>query len=421
MSVILPNSINYKEGLPTLPEGTQQINVSANPVNGQTFTSGQQIYFDLLNRGFLVPDSMYIAYNYTLASLVNAELIGCPVYTSFSRLDVQIGSQIVDSIMNYNVVMHMLSNLTLNVAEKYGLQSSFGYFKDTGVPNLEQLDGRQMTANEVNDFAGPLMSILSNSEKLIPLFCMPQVRVILTVESLSNMFTSTVAPTGWTLSNVELRYKVIDFGGNVEEMVRSMGEKIYIKSQSFASSSNLLAANTASGAYDLIYNQRFASVKSLFAIMGGGAAGSNKQYDSFDLTQGSGDYSFNIGGVQYPQRPISARINRSGVMQELRTAVGSIFDKNNSFSINSIEWEYANGTNSTSTYNNPGKFYIGTSTEKLNSNSLLTGISTQNSPISFRINSGVSIGTNASTVTLVINYDALIEVDLINRQCSVKA
>ena len=32
MSVILPNSINYKEGLPALPEGTQQINVSANPV-----------------------------------------------------------------------------------------------------------------------------------------------------------------------------------------------------------------------------------------------------------------------------------------------------------------------------------------------------------------------------------------------------
>ena len=79
MSVILPNSINYKEGLPALPEGTQQINVSTNPVNGQTFTAGQQIYFDLLNRGFLVPDSMYIAYNYTLTSLAGAEMIGCPV------------------------------------------------------------------------------------------------------------------------------------------------------------------------------------------------------------------------------------------------------------------------------------------------------------------------------------------------------
>jgi hypothetical protein len=421
MSVILPSSINYREGLPTLPEGTQQINVSANPVNGQTFTAGQQIYFDLLNRGFLVPDSMYIAYNYALTSAANAELIGCPVYTSFSRVDVQIGSQIVDSILNYNVVMNMLTNLTLSVSEKYGLQSSFGYWKDGTTPTLEQLDGRQCLLNETNDFSGPLMTILSNSEKLIPLFAMPQVRIILTVESLANMFTSTVAPTGWTLSNVELRYKVIDFGGNVEEMVRDMGEKIYIKSQSFASSSNLLSGGAAAGSYDLIYNQRYASVKSIFSIMGGGAAGANRNFDSFDLSQGSGDYSFNIGGVQYPQRPLSARVNRSGILQELRTAVGSIFDKNNSFSINSIEWEYGAGTASASTFSAPGKFYVGTSTEKLNSNSLLTGISTQNSPISFRINTGVSIGANSSSVSLVINYDALIEVDLVNRQCSVKS
>ena len=422
MSIVLPTSVNYKESLPTLPEGTQQINVSANPINGQNFNQGQQIYFDLLNRGFLVPDSMYIAYNYASTNLVGAELIGCPVYTSFSRLDVQIGSQIVDSMLNYNVMMNMLSNLTLSVGEKYGLQSSFGYYNSTGVPNLEQLDGRILTVNETGSFAGPLTSILSNSEKLIPLFAMPQIRIILTIDSLTNMFTSTIAPTGWTLSNVELRYKVIDMGGNVEEIIRGMGEKIYIKSQSFASSTNMLAAATAAGGYDLIYNQRFASVKSIFAIMGGGVAGANKQFDSFDLTQNTGDYSFNIGGVQYPQRPLSSRVNRAGIMQELRTAVGSIFDKNNSFSINSIEWSYNGGTGSNATVTTPGKFYIGCSTEKLNSNSLLTGISTQNSPISFRINTGAaSIGANSSTITLVINYDALIEVDLINRQCSVKA
>ena len=154
--------------------------------------------------------------------------------TCFSRVDVQIGSQIVDSMLNYNVVMNMLTNLTLSVSEKYGLQSAFGYWKEGVAPSLEQLDGRQCLANETGDFSGPLMTILSNSEKLIPLFAMPQVRIILTVESLANMFTSVVAPTNWTLSNVELRYKVIDFGGNVEEMVRDMGEfcvEIPVKSE----------------------------------------------------------------------------------------------------------------------------------------------------------------------------------------------
>jgi hypothetical protein len=422
MSIVLPQSVNYSEGLPSLPEQTIQIPVATNPVNLQTATSGQQIQFDLLNRGFLVPDSLFISYTYTATNLVNAELIGCPIYTSFSRVDVQAGSQTIETINSYNILMNMMSNLTLSVSDKYGLQSAFGYFASTGVPSLEQLDGRLLTVNETGTFSGPLPCILSNADKLLPLFAMPQMRLILTVESIANMFTSTVAvPTAWTLSNIELRYKVIDMGSEVENMVRSMGDKIYIKSQSFSCSSTTLAAAT-NASVELIFNQRYASVKSLFAINGVGTAGSNRAFDSVDLTVGTGDYQFIIGGVNYPQRPISARTNRSSALQELRSAIGSIYDKNNSFAINSVEFGYNAGTASTCTYNAPGKYYLGTSTERLgNSNSILSGISTQNSPISYRINTGASIGANASTITLVVNYDALFEVDTVNRQLSIKS
>ena len=425
MSIVLPQSVNYSEGLPSLPEQTIQIPVASNPVNGQTFTSGQQIQFDLLNRGFLVPDSLSISYTYTSTNLANTEMIGCPVYTSFSRLDVQAGSQTIDTINSYNILMNMMTNLTLSVSEKYGLQSAFGYFASTGVPSLEALDGRLLIANEGTttpaSFSGPLPCILSNAEKLLPLFAMPQLRIVLTVESIANMFTSTVSlPTAWTLSNVELRYKIVDMGSEVENMVRAMGDKIYIKSQSFSCSSTTLAAAT-SASVELIFNQRYASVKSLFAINGVGSAGSNKAFDSVDLTVGTGDYQFIVGGVNYPQRPISARTNRASALQELRGAVGSIFDKNNSFSINSVEFGYNAGTASACTYNAPGKFYIGTSCERLNSQSILTGISTQNSPISLRINTGGSIGANSSNITLVVNYDTLFEVDTVNRQLSIKS
>jgi hypothetical protein len=418
MSIVLPQSVNYTESLPGLPEQCIQIPVGASPINGQTFTAGQQIQFDLLNRGFLVPDSLYISYSYTLTSAANAELIGCPVYTSFSRLDVQAGSQTIDTISSYNILMNMMSNLTLDIAQKYGQQSGFGY-SVSATPTIEELDGRLCGAAETGSFAGPLMCILSNSEKLLPLFAMPQMRIVLTVESLANMFTTTVVPTGWTLSNVELRYKVVDMGSEVENMVRAMGDKIYIKSQSFSCSSTTLAAATASSV-ELVFNQRYASVKSLFAINGVGTAGSNKAFDSVDLTGSTGDYTFIIGGVNYPQKPISARTNRAGALQELRSAVGSVFDKNNSLSINSAEFAYNSGTASACTYRIPGKFYVATSTEKLNSNNILTGISTQNSPISYRINTGQSIGVNASTITLVVNYDSLIEVDTVNRQLSIK-
>lgn len=419
MSVILPSSISYGESLPALPDNTQCINITGAPVNGATFSAGQQIYFDIINRGFLVPDSMYLSYNFTLTSLANAELIGCPAATSFNRLDVQVGSQTIDTIQNYNIFYHMLTNVTYDVAQKYGNQSSLGYFANTGVPSLEQLDGRLCTLNETGSFALPLVSILSNSEKLLPLFAMPQIRMVLTVESLSAMFTSTVVPTGWSLSNLSLRYKVVDFGGAVEQIVLGSADKLYIKTQSFALASQTLVAGSQ-GFIELVFNQRYASVKSIFAINGVGTAGSNRAFDSVDLTSGNGDYSFSVGGVLYPPAPINTKTAKTMALLELKSAVGSIFDKSNNMAINSVEFGF-NSTAAACTYQAPGKFYVGTSLEKLNSNNLLTGISTANSPISYRINSGTSIGANNSTITLVANFDALIEVDTLTRQVAVKS
>lgn len=418
MSVILPSSVSYGESLPALPDNTQCINITAAPTNGASFSSGQQIFLDLVNRGFLVPDSMYLAYSYALNSLVGAELIGCPAATSFNRLDVSVGSQTIDTIQNYNIFYHMLTNVTYDVAQKYGNQAALGYFNSTAAPSLEQLDGRVCVANETGSFAMPLISLLSNSEKLIPLFAMPQVRLTLTMESLATMFTSAVVPTGWTISNVQLRYKVVDFGGAVEQIVLGSSDKLYIKSQSFAIASQTLVAGS-SGYIELVFNQRYASVKSLFAINGVGTALSNRAFDSCDLTSGNGDYSFMVGGVLYPPAPINTRTAKTMALLELKSAVGSIFDKNNNMAINTLEFGF-NGTAATSTISVPAKFYVGTSLEKLNSNNLLTGISTQNSPISYRINTGTAIGANNSTITLVANYDALIEVDCVTRQVSVK-
>lgn len=361
---------------------------------------------------------MYLSYSYALTSAANAELIGCPAATAFNRLDVAFGSQIVDTVQSYNIFYNMLTNVSMDVAQKYGLQTAYGYNNSTATPGLNQLDGRLMTLNEAGSFSFPLVSLLSNSEKLIPLFAMPQCRITLTVESLANMFTSTVVPTGYAISNVSLRYKTVDFGGAVENIVLSSADKLYIKSQSFAVSSQTLAAGST-GFVELVFNQRYASCKSIFAINGGGAAGSNRAFDSVDLTSSNGDYSFMIGGQIFPPVPVSTRTAKAQALMELRSAVGSIFDKNNTLSINAVEFGFQ-GTAAASTYIEMAKFYVGTSLEKLNSNNLLTGISTQNSPISYRISTGTSIGANNSTITLVVNYDALIEVDCMTRQVAVK-
>jgi len=426
MALVLPSSVDYKDSLPALPDSAQQIPVASSPVNGSSFSSGQQIYFDLLNRGFLVPDSMYLSYSYSAVCGSSAtSWRATPVYSAFNRLDVQIGSQIVDTIQNYGLVCHLLVNTQYDVAQKYGMQQCFGYDPSSNlavVPSLEELDGKIIPASTTTSgsLSAPLISMLSNAEKLLPLFAMPQVRIILTLDSLANQFAIAGGNgvTSFTISNVELRYKVVDMGGAVENVVLGMGQKLYIKSQSFACASQTLPSTT--GYNELVFNQRFASVKSLFAINGcAGANAVNGFYDSSDLTSGNGDYSFMIGGVMYPQKPISTSTAKAQALMELKSAVGSIFDKSNNMSINRNEWSYVTA-NPTTTSSTPAKFFIGTSTEKLNSNNLLTGISTQNSPISYRINTGTSTGASA-IVSLIVNYDALIEVDTLTRQASVKA
>ena len=422
MSVVLPNSINYADGLPSLPDATTQIPIAASPVNGTNFAPGAQVQFDLVNRGFLVPDSMYLSYNGTMTmTAAQTNLIGCPVYTPINRLDVQVGSQTIDTIQNYGNVMNMLSNTTLNVAQKFGLQSAFGYNNNTtAAPSLDLLDSRDFGASAGTfpwQVSAPLMSVLSNAEKLLPLFAMPQVRITLTLDAIANIFTVPGGVSAVSFSNFELRYKVVDMGGAVEQMVLSMGDKIYVKSQSFSSSSNSLASGST-GYIELIYNQRYASVKSLFAINGCTAAATvNRAFDSVDITTNNGEYSFSCGGVIYPQRALSSLVNRAGILQELRSALGSVYDRNNAFAISSVEFLYNSG--STTTAAAPGKFYIGTSLEKLNSDSLLTGISTQNSPISYRISTGTATA-QVHTITLIVNYDALFEIDTVNRQTALK-
>lgn len=427
MALVLPASVDYKQSLPALPDAAQQIPVAASPVNGSSFTGGQSIQLDLLNRGFLIPDSMYLSYSWSVtkgAALDDVAFFrGTPVYSTFNRLDVQVGSQIVDTIQNYGIVMNLLVNTQLDVAQKYGIQSCYGYGNadPNSVPSLEQLDGRGLpvATSASGSFSAPLVSLLSNSEKLLPLFAMPQIRIILTMDSLANTFNTVAGGvTAYTISNVELRYKVVDMGGAVENVVLGMGDKLYIKSQSFACASQILPRVT-SGYSELVFNQRFASVKSLYAINGGSDAARNGQYDSIDLTSNNGDYSWTIGGIQYPQKPINTATAKAQALMELKSAAGSIYDKSNNMSINSIEFGYTAAAAST-TRVAMGKFYVGTSTEKLNSESLLTGVSTQNSPISYRINTG-SDTLNPSTISLIVNYDALIEVDTMTRQASVKA
>jgi len=414
----LPASVNYATPVPSLPENSVKYSVALQPVNGQTFAmGGNQIIFQFPNRGYLVPDSIYLRYKANISNVTGVDsIIGCPFSTPIQRVETQFGSQTVDSINDWNQVNHILVNTTMDVAQKYGMQSAYGYGDLLTVPTLEQLDSRTIaTAGETGtSFAGPIPCMLSNiQDHLLPLFAMPTISMIFTTEALANIkFVGTIS--AFTMFNVELCFDFIEFGNEVDSMVRGMGPKIFVKSQSFSNSSVNIATG-ANGSQSIVFNQRYASCKA--AIVSFSNQTLNKKFDAVDVTTNTGEYSLNISGVQYPQKSLSALNNRAGVLQELRKTMGSIYDKTNSMSINAAEFAVTDATTTTAIV--PGKFYLGFALEKLHSNALLTGVPTNNSNITVNINQSTAT-TAAHQCNLLLVYDALIEIDVVNKQATVR-
>lgn len=428
---VLPNQINYQDQLPALIPGVQNFTQVLQPVNGSTFTQNQQIFIDIPSRGFIDPQSIYIRYKMTVTTTTSQAMnvLGCPLYTPFQRVDTFFNSQIVDSIPDYNLVAHAWSNLYLGVNEKYGNQFGFGYSDPTpGQVTIDELDGRTLGSvgsTGVSYFvSGPIVGTkLTNCEKFIPAFAIGGIRLVFTLDTWANMFdTNTSLDTTATktfLSNFELVYDLVDFGPEIEQMVMAQ-PSIMIKSNGYANSSVAVPTGTT-GTNTLVFNQRFASIRSAIIHPSATAVGAtfvNGKFDSIDITSG-GYYSLVCGGVQFPQGgPLSMANNKAGILSELRKATGNLYDWSKSMAINAQEFNYIEaGTNTIGTLTatsvlQPAKTYIGFDLNKLNSGgkNMLNGISSQNSPINVILNIATTTASSKN-VYLILNYDCIFMID----------
>lgn len=434
MDIVLPREIAYAPSLPALPECTNTEIVAA-PVNGGSFGPGQLIQFDLISKGMLDPSSLYIRYKYTLTNGAGerSAIRGTPVYSFFQKCETIIGSSVVESQNDYNQICNMYTNLQMDIAMKYGNATAYGWLNSEA---SIAVDGRYCATSEVNTLAAPIPCILSMAEKLVCLQYMPAVRLQLTTESIANVFVAAITndgttyklPTAYTLTNVELCYNIIDFNHSVYDIVQNMGDKFYIKSTSFQSMSQYVPSGST-GTNDLIYNCRLASIKSLFVHFCGGtnSRAVNGKFESVDITNAGGELVFTIAGIQYPSRPVSTLNNKSAVMMELKKAVGALHKEGYNFSINADEFNWKDSDLGTiaipvpTTLAKPGKFWFGVNTEKLSSsNVLLSGVSTQSSPITLRLGLSSTALVDGYNVTLNAMYDCLLEIDPHNKQCTVK-
>jgi hypothetical protein len=390
---------------------------------------------------------MYIRYRLvttlpTTTAAVGGSVKGTPVYAPFARLETIVGSQVVESIQNYNQLCNMLVNCRMNYAQKVGLANAFGYTDNTSAttyafnfsdnaPNGLDLNNALCVGASAGlgpganvSLAAPLGCILSNADNLVPLKFMPSCRIQLSLDSLGNVYggSGTAAATtitNYSIQNCELCYDVIEFSPMVDQAISSMGNgAITIRSQSYLSSGVTIPA-ASNGSLEFLFNQRLASIKSLFThLSGADATKVNGFFDSVDITTNNGDYSWTIGGIPYPPRSLSTILNKAGISMELSSAFGPAHDLlTSNFAINPTEFNYL--INGTTTIQQMGKFYLGTNVEKLSTNgALLTGISSQGSPISFRVSMGTATSQNA-VIQLICLYDALLQIDIPSRTLTV--
>ena len=438
----LPKSVDYSTPLATLPDGTVNYLVSSTPINNSQFTPGSTIIVDLNNvPGFLDPASLSFRYKYTavtstMASVAatsvqsNIGIVGCPAYTPFLRVDVLANSAVVESINNYNSLATMLTNVGLSVADKLGQQYSLGYAGtggDTTMSNQTNTDGiilqtsgtaTQAAATYANYISAPLIGCsLAYAEKLVPLDYVNW-RIQLTLDSLANIgsqLSTDIGLASYTITNFEIVYNQIQFPMQINQQIKMSNPKIRIKTKSFGVGSQSLPSGSA-GTVNLYYNLRYASVRSLFLISAPSTnISASRSMESVDPTADNGSIQFAIGGVVMPQNPLSTITNKAGVLNELRRAMGSIYEKNNSMAIGASE--FLENVGSATSITIPGKFYVGINTQKLTESQdyMFTGVSSANSQINVILSLGTATGVGLNAY-LIVNYDSIFEIDTLTRQ-----
>lgn len=410
-----------------LPPSTSCNSLVANPINGASFTENQQIILDLVTgRGFLNPNSLYIRYRATctgMGAVGNGQMIGTPVYSPFVQFQMLFNSQVVENISDYNLYAEDMVNVKTDVASKQGLSQAFGYGGTTTSFAMNTVNGRQLnTTSDTFTLSAPLPCILSQAESYVPLFMFGAVRIILTLDTIANMFNSTNVPTGFSITNFELCYDVINFDPAVEQYYASLANqsgKIVLKSSSVATGSQPLA-NGSSGSFQLPFNYRLASIKSLLLhnspAVAPGATTGNGKHCALDVTSNNGDYQFEIGGVLYPPRVLSTVNNKAGLISELCLSLfGNRNIASSSLGLTPLTWNVTSASYP-DTYTSPGMFLVGVNTERVpSSSSMLTGVSSLLAPINVRLNINTATA-QACQVRLFAIYDALIEIDVNTRE-----
>tara|TARA_R100000541_G_C1889558_1_gene83397 strand:+ start:337 stop:1659 length:1323 start_codon:yes stop_codon:yes gene_type:complete len=432
----LPKEVEYNRPHASVSPDTTSLNVIVRPSNGQVFQpGGDVINFDLPSRAFMSPASLVLRgiITSTVATAADANSIfgAAPGAAWIQRVETQISGQTVESMNSYGQLYNLLVNTKLGFSERMAMQTELmtgtgatpaTSFATPGAENVSSYLLPTAAGAQTSSFAIPLGCLLSNCTNYVPLGMMGGVRISITTDQLAN-YAAMIGVGSLSFGSLELAFDMVDFGRGFDSIVGSMADSegnINLKSSSWNVSSQTLGALTAGTTEEHIYNVRLSSIKSLILQAGGiGNSVNGNKFDATSVQGAGGSTQYVVASTVYPQTPI-AESNQALVMSELRQSLGEAHDLLGSkMSISDGQFNSNLDTRApggTSTLLLPSAHFVGVNTEKVSSNQLLmSGISSQLSPISVRLNYSADVAAGV-LLTLFVLYDAILSINLPTRQ-----
>lgn len=443
----IPSELNFS--LPSSMVPSRKFELRVQPYGQSTFNaSGQAIKITLpqMQRTLYNFQTAYLfgTINFTHAGIAGTDmsyLLGS-WYSLFSRQVIRAGSgYVLETIDNPGQLVNTIANMTMNTADRISLNNAFGFSNDTLNTNIGVRINGDTIATDIggttNDeknftFAIPLIGILNNT-KLWPAWNAGDMEIELTLADISRYiatFTATPANTvtAFTLNNVEFVTECLELAPDAYNMIMAQNpEKVVLKTQTYSYGSSSLPAGQGAGAVDIPFQVKVNSMKQLIWYSQPSDS-AEKQFAG--VNPNLENWQFVVNGISYPQRPVQAKFPAECFMQNQK-AFGSTYSSQHSGSLSRTEFNTASTAynNYYRPYNNAvaniasraSKWYQCLDLETINSNkeSLYSGISTNGTTSTLRLNIGSQLANVVHNVHYWSCQDVMVVMDMVSGITSV--
>ena len=234
---------------------------------------------------------------------------------AINRLDVFSGSNLCETISQYNVLYNYLLDSQLNMSERVGLSAAYGtcgYFNN----EYSGRNGAQIAAKGLLTTCMPILSGLVGclAEKYLPLSLADDIRLEFTLEqnNLAVVYASGVTlGSTWSIINMELELCIIEMsseGMHMIEDVSPFSQPIYLHASSYRHFTSTLAT-AQTGQITHLVPARFASLKSMHCLprRATEVASSSSYSLSSRINPLITAYQWRIGSLLVPQKQVNLK------------------------------------------------------------------------------------------------------------------